>query len=225
MNRTYCSAAASAWVTRRRCRTNGPLHFTTLMVAVVSIFACTPAVLAQGAVPGLVETNEYVGGNNINETLGGYGGSFQTPQFGFQPQQQQGGQPQTLSGVPSNEHPGSQPGGAPGSRKNAGRGYNGPGRFSGMGSALGGMTRSMGMLGGMAGMMGRGGGGGSGNNNGAGGNNGQNMNRFQQQQQGMNGQSPYGQNGYTGQPLTPEQMADSYRQQWWSRHGRQAPTN
>lgn len=232
MNTTYCSAALSAWVTRR-FRTAGPLKITTittLIVAVAAVVACAPAARAQGAVPGLVEQNEYAGNsnnNNLQETLSGYGGSFQTPQFGFPPPQQQG-QTQTLSGVPSNEAPGTQPGVPPASSRNGNRGYNGPGRFSGMGSALGGLTRSMGMLGGMAGMMGRGGGGGgSGNNQGSGSNNGQNMNRFQQQ--GMNGQSPYGQNspytGYNGQTMTQEQMAESYRQQWWSRHGRPAPTN
>lgn len=202
--------------------------FTILSVILLSTLVFAPVANAQNAVPGLVETNEYIGGPsgaaggnqngapvNMNQALGGYGGSFQTPQFGYPPpQNQQAPAPQTLSGTPSNAPPGAVPGQGHGNYRQGNRSGLANGAFTGLGR----LTSSLGMLGGMAGMMGRGGGG-SGNNNGNGGGNGQNMNRFSQ-----SNQSPYGaQNNPYGAPMS-EETAESYRQAWWARHGRQAPT-
>ncbi len=206
-------------VTTKPLKTNHSDRFrvtpawSVVLVVALSIFTAN-ATQAQGGIPGLVDET-VTPGNGAAE--GGYGGSSS---LGI-PQQNSNTSENERGSNPNPQYPG-QDSEKSGNSHQAKAPHSPSGR-SGMGLSklAGGLRGGMGLLGGLRGMgMGMMGGGGGKSSN-SGGNSGS---RGGMSSGGTgNGYGGAGSsNGYTGSSTNA--TANSYRDQWWAKHGRQAPT-
>jgi hypothetical protein len=219
-----------------------------LCTILFSFAVIQPSVVLAQSVPGLMdeaggsvsssggggEAGNFVGssaGNAQSFSGGGYGGNF--PAGGQYQQQLQNMQNQQMQQLQQLQNMPNQPvtlsGTATGiqmppqGKQKQKQPRNGRGAMQGLQGLTNGLRSTlgsgMGMMSQFRGMGGGGGGSGSGNGQGRGTNNGLGMNN------GFNGQGVNGQN-VNGQGLNSSDAstANAFREQWWARHGRPAPT-